>query len=390
MDELEQLGREVREQLGAPSQAFLRAQRHELRRAFSVRSKPPFAPRRWLVAAALAAWAVVTVIAFRRHGAPPPMTATETVLNATGVARRVELSDGSVLVLAPLSLARVDASADSTRCVVEAGTLQFDVVPQKNRQFIVAAGPFEIRVVGTRFGVSRDGAGVVEVRVEHGVVRVRAPATTAPIELAAGDHLRADEHELSLVRAANSSRVTTLGAAAAAPSVATPPVDDAPSAPPRATTAHSDWQALYRAHDYAGALAAAKQAGIARSLQSAGPQTLFELADTARLGGDTELALLVFGHLEQRFPASQQGLDAVFLSGRIEAARGRADAARARFEEYLDRSPRGPYSLEAIGRLVESYAARRDPRAKTAAQSYLERAPNGPYQRLCRSVLASQ
>jgi ferric-dicitrate binding protein FerR (iron transport regulator) len=400
MVELEQLGREVREQLGAPSQAFLRAQRHELKRAFSRPVRSAFAARRWFAAAALVSSAVIALLAFRWHGSSPQITATEMVLNAPTGARRVELSDGSALVLAPLSLARVHVGTDSTRCVVEVGTLQFDVAPQKNRQFMVLAGLFEVRVVGTRFRVSRSAAGVVEVLVEHGVVRVRAPGSNAPIELLAGDRLRGDEHELSLLRSSASSPAAPPPSAEATPSAvvpqtnelpsaADPHVPDAPNTSPRTSPAHSDWQALYRAHDYAGALAAAKQAGVDRLLQTLGAQALFELADSARLGGDSELALRVFNNLERRFPASAQGQDAVFLSGRIEAARGQSDAARASFEKYLARNPRGTYSLEATGRLVESYAARGDVRAKAAAQSYLERAPNGPYQRLCRSVLAA-
>ena len=130
----------------------------------------------------------------------PTLAATETVLNAPTLARRVELADGSALVVAPRSLARVNATREFTRCVVEVGTLHFEVAPQNKRQFTVVAGAFEIRVVGTRFSVSRDTSGVVEVLVEHGLVRVHAPGRNGPIELETGDRLRGDEHGLSLTR----------------------------------------------------------------------------------------------------------------------------------------------------------------------------------------------
>ncbi|MFZ5890474.1 MAG: FecR domain-containing protein [Myxococcota bacterium] len=397
MSELERLGSEVREQLGAPGPAWLRAQRDGLRRAFSGAPSAGAVRNRWRLAwVPLLAVVVASIVWlwFPRAPRVAPI-ATDVVLNAPNSDRRVELADGSSLVLAPRSLARVGSAAEATRCVVEVGTIHFDVAPQRGRQFLVLAGAFEIRVIGTRFSVSREVSGLVEVRVEHGVVHVRAPSRSGPIELEAGDHLRGDEGGLSLTHPA--SEVSAPGSPAAVEAPSQPVESSASAAPAPSSNAHkgggvpphNDWQTLYSERKYVAALAAAKQLGVERLLESLGAQPLAELADTARLAGDSELALRAFTRIERRFPGSSQARDAVFLSGRVLAARGQADAARARFEKYLGSNARGAYSLEATGRLVELYAARGDARAKEMAKGYLERAPSGPYQRLCRSVLAT-
>ncbi|MES1185164.1 MAG: FecR domain-containing protein [Myxococcales bacterium] len=308
------------------------------------------------------------------------------MLNAPSGDRRVTLADGSSLSLSALSLARVSTASDSTRCVVEVGNVRFDVAPQKGRLFTVIAGAFEIRVVGTRFRVTRDAAGVVEVHVDHGVVRVKAPNRNAPIELEAGDRLRGDDSGISVTHPAPSS-------SPAAAESATPNLDPQSLAPDArkasAAAPPSDWRALYRERKYAAALASARQLGVEHLLDSLDARVLSDLADTARLAGDSDLALRTFASVERRFPGTPRARDALFLSGRIHATRGQAAAARTRFEQYLALNSHGSYAIEATGRLVELYAAGGDPRAKSIAKTYLELAPDGPYQRLCRSVLSA-
>lgn len=404
MADLDRLASEVRGELGEPSPDWLLAHEQRLRRTLTTGSAEPPTRRRVVgralaLAAALATLAVALFAgnAALRGTAPP----TEEVLSAPTGDRRVKLRDGSSLSLRELSLARVSEDSERTRCTVEVGTVDFDVAPQKGRTFSVLAGAFEVRVVGTRFRVSRAATGSFEVWVAHGRVRVLAPNREAPIELEAGDRLRGDEGELLLTHPGEGS-----GPSADAPwdgarsegrvSAAPEPEASAPSEAPRAaadrpageSSARDEWQGLYRKGDYRGAVAAAKQQGIERLLETLGAGPLAELGDAARLATDNQLALRALAAVERRYPGSPQAADATFLSARIYAGGGQADAAVGRFEKYLASNPRGTYSLEATGRLVELYAARGDPRAKATARTYLERSPHGPYQRLCRSVLA--
>jgi TolA-binding protein len=392
--ELERLGRDVRDELGEPSPEWLRTQRRDLTVALGLRSPRALGP--WWAAAALLGMLGVAVWTWSLHWRPTGPTPVDTMLSASTTDRNVALADGSRLLLAAQTRVRLKAGERVTRCVLEVGKVQLDVVPQGGREFSVQAGDLLVTVVGTRFSVSRDPGGMVEVAVSHGVVRVLVPHRDTKTEVRAGDRLRSDGTEVLLQRAtaasASGARSPSSQASAEAAEPLRPrqdaqPAPDGPSSGGRA--AHADWLSLYRARDYTAALAAARASGIEGLLQSLTAQPLSELADAARLGGDGDLALRVFATLGQRFPSSRQAQDALFLSGRLLASRGQLNGARGQLEAYLARNGRGTYSVEALGRLLEIYATNKDPRAKAIAQAYLERAPHGPYERLCRTVLAA-
>jgi hypothetical protein len=395
MSELERLGREVHDEIGEPSPEWLQKQRRDLTIALGLRS-PQRAFGGWWAAAVLLGAVGVAVLTWASYSHPTASTSVEVALSAATAERNVPLADGSSLLLAAETRARLKTGERATRCVIDVGKVQFDVVPQGGREFSVQAGALTVMVVGTRFSVSRDPAGVVEVVVSHGVVRVLLPNRNTPAELWAGDRLRADGGEVLLEHptagAASGGRMpaSQTVAEAAVPSVPTATAPQpSPETPSGGQAANADWLRLYRSREYAAALVAARASGLDGLLRSLSAQRLAELADAARLGGDGDLALRVFETIGRRFPASRQAQDALFLSGRLLASRGQMGAARSQLEAYLAQNARGTYSLEATGRLVELYATDKDPRAKTTAQAYLERAPRGPYQRLCRTVLAA-
>lgn len=397
MRELERLAREVRAELGEPSPHWLRWQQRAMTSALRVRPTKP-AVGRWAFTGALVAVLVVAVIwalaPVRRSATAAPV---KLALTASTDGRRVPLADGSSLSLSANTQARLTATERSTSCLVEVGKVQFDVVPQQGREFVVRAGSFEVTVVGTRFSVSRDRAGVVEVLVSHGVVRVQVPGRSSPTELRAGDQLRGDGTEVSLRHdappvATTKGQEAPPNASAQSAQSSAPAIDAQPplEAPSKAATAPRDaWLRLYRERSYKAALEAAREVGVDSLLESLAAQPLAELGEAARLGGDGDLALRAFDALDRRFPGSRQAQDALFLSGRLLASRGQLSVARRQFEAYLARNDRGIYSVEALGRLVEIYATSKDPRVASTARAYLERAPQGPYRRLCLSVLAA-
>jgi hypothetical protein len=77
----------------------------------------------------------------------------------------------------------VVASGDDARgvlLVLEKGSVDCEVAPRKRRPaFIVQAGDTRVRVVGTKFRVTRTAAGEAEVSVEHGTVEVTRRGQTA-------------------------------------------------------------------------------------------------------------------------------------------------------------------------------------------------------------------
>jgi TolA-binding protein len=79
------------------------------------------------------------------------------------------------------------------------------------------------------------------------------------------------------------------------------------------------------------------------------------------------------------------------LIGRIHAGQGKKAQAIARFETYLEGGEQARYSTEAMGRLLELYAAQGSvQQAQAMAERYLKRAPDGPYRRLAGSVLEAK
>jgi hypothetical protein len=176
-----------------------------LRETLRVRAAAPRRRRRWVVviggalAAGLALAALLPVLASGPgpaawrlvegvvvgDGAPAPgdpvASAAEWTVPATAGARLVR-NDGSMAELAGGSVVRV--RPDGVDLV--AGRVRSTVMPiADGRPFTVAAGPAEVRVLGTAFSVAA-ADGFASVDVERGRVAVRRPGDGAAVELAAG------------------------------------------------------------------------------------------------------------------------------------------------------------------------------------------------------------
>lgn len=140
----------------------------------------------------------------------------ELALSTThGQRLRKPLPDGSQLVLDAASRAEVAYAADRRSVRLLAGSAFFDVARDTDRPFVVDTALARITVLGTRFSVELDDAGVgranataVTVAVEHGHVRVQGlqPGATHA-ELHAGDRwsLEAGGAVPRLVRARDSA-----------------------------------------------------------------------------------------------------------------------------------------------------------------------------------------
>ncbi|MGC4251621.1 MAG: FecR domain-containing protein [Sphingobium sp.] len=113
----------------------------------------------------------------------------------TGAARieQVRLADGSTVQLGPDSALAIDYGGGKRTVRLLSGQAMFDVVPDSNRPFIVAAGEVTTTVLGTSFDVRMIGEGT-SVAVSRGRVRVEdAGARPATVhDLRAGDWLGID------------------------------------------------------------------------------------------------------------------------------------------------------------------------------------------------------
>ncbi len=113
---------------------------------------------------------------------------------------RLVFEDGSVVQL------RSDAAVEATftsslrKLRLLRGEIHVEVAKEQNRPFVVAAGMFSVRAVGTAFSVSQTSGGL-DVLVTEGVVAVdHDESTPAPDERAAQDEalavLKAGDHAL--------------------------------------------------------------------------------------------------------------------------------------------------------------------------------------------------
>jgi transmembrane sensor len=108
---------------------------------------------------------------------------------AVGEQRLVRLEDGSRLRLNTGTRVLVDYSRSRRDVELVGGEAFFDVEQDADRPFLVQAGPVEVRAIGTRFDIRRDGADVRVVLV-HGSVSVRdEDAAAAPAVLSPGSAL---------------------------------------------------------------------------------------------------------------------------------------------------------------------------------------------------------
>jgi transmembrane sensor len=120
-----------------------------------------------------------------------PVTPHRMLATGVGVRDSMQLSDGSRVILGPLSSVTLAAGYGETSREVEVkGEAWFDVVHDNAKPFTVRAGRATIVDVGTRFAVRSDTPEGVSVSVTQGSVSMRAVNTPAQsgVILQAGDN----------------------------------------------------------------------------------------------------------------------------------------------------------------------------------------------------------
>ena len=290
--------------------------------------------------------------------------------------------------------------------LLDSGRLVADVKHTGQAHWSVVAGPFKVRVTGTRFGAEwSPAAGKLAVEMFEGAVVVEGPSLGQGLALRAGETLE--------VGTALPPVVTRTGPTAAAPAAPTPaatpspapaPPAEAPTeiAPPPAlpTRAVSPaaaarpepaWSELAAGGRYAEALATAERYGFPRLCRELDADGLLALGDAARYASSPARARQAFAALVRRFARDQRSQDALFALGRLEYEAGAPAAAARWFERYLAGARHPPLGEEAAGRLVEIYDQAGDGEAAArAARAYLKRHPDGVRAALARRILATQ
>ncbi|KQM86090.1 hypothetical protein ASE67_09505 [Sphingomonas sp. Leaf23] len=144
---------------------------------------PAPARRRWPVIGgtlAVAAAALALTIGL------PNRTPDDRMWQTGATAQAVDVGEGVRVTIAPHS--RLTARGGTQQLALQ-GAAYFDVAHREDRALAIAAGPVEIRDIGTRFDVSTDGRGVAQVAVAEGQVAVAAGALATPRTVVAGQRL---------------------------------------------------------------------------------------------------------------------------------------------------------------------------------------------------------
>lgn len=295
-------------------------------------------PRRWpaVLAAAIALGAIVAVALVVWPG-QSPATWSGTVVETQATEQRIELADGTRVVVEPES--RLSVCAETGVClVVDRGRARFDVTKDPDRVFHVRAGDVEVRVVGTRFTVThRVEAERAEtiVEVSEGVVEVRAGGGD-PRRVAAGQRF-----------------AMTFGGSEppAEPETVEAPIEPQPSTVRRPQEAPSQEEA----------------------------DALFEEARAAR-AGDPAQAAQRYGEFVRRFPRDPRAGLAAFELGRIRMdSLGDPAGAVAPLTRAL-RSSGGAFREDALARLVRVHARLgNSDRCAELRERYLRQYPSGAY-----------
>jgi hypothetical protein len=281
------------------------------------RKRSGTSPRWWLAAAAAVAAVVVALVV---HLAPEQHAAVEMPSRITTGA------DTSHLALSGLA---VDVEPDSAvvvgpetpqgmLIVVDRGGIVCEVAPRPSgAPVIVQAGAARVRVLGTRFSVSRRGESA-RVSVEHGVVEVSAHGQS--VRVRAGEEWPAKEADRRATTDQVPEAASTGAGTEGAQRSATLSERRAPKVPPASGRGAED-----------PAPASSRQGVFeqAAALERRDPGRASQLYRSLESGGDS------------------WAKNALYARARLEASRGNHAEARRSLERYLERFPRGENAEDA-------------------------------------------
>jgi transmembrane sensor len=345
----------------------------------------------------------------------------------------MRFSDGTRVDVSPSSRARIaELWPNGAHLLLENGLAQVNVKRIPNAAWRVSAGPFAVKVTGTKFDVRwSPEQDAFELDLHEGHVEISGCVFGQNYELNAGQRAVASCRQGRLNVGAQSevhSEVTTDAAdtaedimvveasatdaqpAAADDGVATPVTGletgvrsssghDVHSrsaaarnrnvaARAKARDVAERWRSLAQAGRYADALTLVRSVGFLAACKGADASELLMLSDLARYGRDYDAAAQALHLLRQRFGGSRQAAQAAFALGKLQFDQdGSYSEAAWWFRTYLREQPGGALAREASGRLLEATSRSGDASsARELAAQYLREYPSGPHAALANTL----
>lgn len=309
----------------------------------------------------------------------------------------VSFSDGTVLQAAPSSRARVvELDSHGADISLESGQIHAHVAHTLHSAWRLSAGPFAIRVTGTRFDVTWEPVSqTFSLAVLEGSVIVSGSIVGNDRPVRAGEKLLASvaRGRLELVNAETGAAATKPEPDQAVAPATEPPAVAAveASAVAREASIKDDeaWRTLAEKGELRQAFAAADARGFRGICSSATASELLLLGDAARISGRSDRATEALLTLRRRYPRDARRAAAAFSLGKVAFDQQHAYAQAAHwFAVYELEQPNGPLAREASGRRIEALRNAGDgPGARKAARDYLARHPQGPHADVARSLI---
>jgi TolA-binding protein len=370
---------------------------------------------RALVMAMAAALSVAAMAWFSLHRRPGPLEFK--VDGAAGIAQTwlaapaerplvVAFSEGTVVKVQPLSRARVvDTDPFGANIALESGRLSAEVVHKPESAWHLIAGPFAVRVTGTRFDLRWNAASQkFSITVLEGSVGVSGSIVGIERPVRAGETLAASvtQGKLELIIAGDRRAAAMSDDTAASQGIdgSESQAFDEPEPEPssvgsgsRETLARDPaaggWRDFAKKGDLRQAFAAADALGFQSVCEMATPAELLVLGDGARLSGRADRAEEALLTLRRKYRHDPRRAAAAFALGKVAFDQRHAYAQAAEwFARCIREQPSGPLVREAWGRQIEALRNAGDAAgAQRAAREYLSQYPDGPHADIARSVL---
>ena len=278
------------------------------------------------------------------------------------------------------------------RLLVESGVVHARVVHRNDTRWLVDAGPFEVKVTGTRFDVAwQPGEQAIVVTLHEGSVVVTGCGLANGQRVSGGQQLHASCKTGAATLSPLDGSPANLAHANVAPAITPPP----PPPPPASPAPPSASPAPEPSSTAASSLpdAPAQRAAAAAMPAATTPATAAELlarASAERYASHFEAATESLDAVRRRFRGSDDAATAAFELGRI-AFDGHHDcvAAGGWFDTYLRERPAGVLAREALGRDIEArHRAGDSAHAEELATRYIASYPDGPHATLARRLAA--
>jgi transmembrane sensor len=390
------------------------------------------------LAAAIALWVLpskpkLSVLAVTIGEDATPGTTGTWVEAPSESAVAMRFSDGTRVDVAPSSRARIaELLPNGAHLMLENGLAQVHVQHRPNAAWRVSAGPFAVKVTGTKFDVRwKPEQDAFELDLHDGHVEISGCVFGQNYELNAGQRavascrqgrlnvgaqsevhseasvpsdaavtdaslIPADEAELPPPAAAVAPQTAEVSSAAKVEAASAPKASEGRNrglSPRRAARAKAKeiaarWRNLAEAGRYADALEAVRAMGFLAACKGADAADLLLLSDLARYGRDYDAAAQALHLLRQRFGGSRPAAQAAFALGKLQFDQdGSYSEAAWWFRTYLREQPGGALAREASGRLLEATSRSGDAAtARELAAQYLRDYPNGPHAALANAL----